>query len=77
MVSLPIKLKELLNGIEKDFVEAALEQTGGHRDSAAKLLGVGRTNLIFKIKKYGLEERYPSAPARKPEQVCNHCGNIQ
>ena len=39
---------------EKVLIEAALAQTGGHRQEAARLLGWGRNTLTRKIKQLGL-----------------------
>jgi len=47
-----------LNGVVADFekrlIVQALEQTGGIRNRAAKLLNVNRTTLIEKMKRFGL-----------------------
>ena len=39
---------------EKERIRQALEQCGGNKKSAAKLLKIGRTTLYAKIKEYGL-----------------------
>ena len=39
---------------EKERIKQALEQCGGNKVSAAKLLKIGRTTLYAKIKEYGL-----------------------
>lgn len=39
---------------EKERIRQALEQCGGNKKSAAKLLNIGRTTLYAKIKEYGL-----------------------
>jgi len=39
---------------EKERIRNALEQTGGNKLSAAKLLKIGRTTLYAKMKEYGL-----------------------
>ena len=39
---------------EKERIKQALEQCGGNKKSAAKLLKIGRTTLYAKIKEYGL-----------------------
>jgi len=33
----------------------ALERTGGHRGRAAKLLGISRPTMIYRIEKYGIK----------------------
>ena len=40
---------------EKERIRQALEQTGGNKVSAAKLLKIGRTTLYAKMKEYGLD----------------------
>ena len=40
---------------EKERIRQALEQCGGNKKSAAKLLKIGRTTLYAKIKEYGLK----------------------
>jgi len=47
-------LDEVTPMFETVMIEAALEQTGGHRQGAAKLLGWGRNTLTRKIKELGL-----------------------
>jgi transcriptional regulator with AAA-type ATPase domain len=39
---------------EKATIEAALEQTGGNRTQAARLLGMPRSSLLYKMKRLGL-----------------------
>lgn len=41
--------------IEKQMIADAMAQTGGNITQAAKLLGVGRTSLTYKLHKYGLK----------------------
>jgi len=53
-----IRLKEMLESIERDLILQALERTGGVKNKAAKLLGLNRTTLIEKIKKFKIQ--YPS-----------------
>jgi DNA-binding NtrC family response regulator len=33
----------------------ALEQTGGNRTKAAKLLGMSRPTMVYRIEKYGIQ----------------------
>lgn len=47
-------LTEELESIEKSRIKNALEGNDGNRTRAAKDLGIGRTLLIHKIKKYNL-----------------------
>ncbi|NRP14426.1 sigma-54-dependent Fis family transcriptional regulator [Marinobacterium sp. xm-a-152] len=53
-VSQGIVLKEHLQKIEVDCIEQALKCKKGNVASAARLLGLRRTTLIEKIKKYGV-----------------------
>jgi len=48
-------LDEATPAFETIMIEVALEQTGGRRQDAAKLLGWGRNTLTRKIKELGLE----------------------
>ena len=43
-----------LSHIEKDRIQAALLHCEGNRTKTAKELGIGRTLLLHKIKKYNL-----------------------
>lgn len=44
-----------LNEVEKYYIQKALELTGGKREEAAGLLGIGERTLYRKIKEYGLK----------------------
>jgi DNA-binding NtrC family response regulator len=46
-----------LDGVEKDAILAALQQTGGHQQKAAGLLGVSRRTLSRKLKLYYAEAK--------------------
>ncbi len=48
--------REVMEAIERDRLIAALKASGGNRSSAARTLGIPRTTLINKIRRYGLEE---------------------
>jgi two-component system response regulator HydG len=43
-----------LSEIERLFITETLQQTGGNRESAAEMLGIGERTLYRKIKEYGL-----------------------
>ena len=43
---------------EKERIRQALEQCGGNKVSAAKLLKIGRTTLYARIKEYGLKYKF-------------------
>ncbi len=47
-------LAETLTAVEKRMIKRALELTGNVQTEAAKLLGIGKSGLNKKIKKYGL-----------------------
>ena len=47
-------LKRALEGPESRLVERALEASGGSRQRAAAILGINRTTLFNKMKKYKL-----------------------
>jgi sigma-54 specific flagellar transcriptional regulator A len=56
-VNLPsdgIDLKKYLLNIEQDMIHQALADSNGVIQQAAKLLGVGRTTLVEKIKRYSI-----------------------
>ncbi|MCY3004246.1 MAG: sigma-54 dependent transcriptional regulator [Planctomycetota bacterium] len=56
-------LKRALEQPERELVRAALEATGGRRGRAAELLGINRTTLYNKMRKFGLLDT-PAAAAR-------------
>ncbi len=51
----PTTLKEALEGPEKRILEAALRANGWNRQATAKVLGINRTTLYKKMKRYGLD----------------------
>ena len=52
-----MKLKELRERVERDYIEATLKRNGGNISQTAKELDVDRTNLHKKINLYGLSEK--------------------
>ncbi len=57
LTSLPddgLDLKQHLAGIKKDIIESALHHSNGVVQKAAALLGMGRTTLVEKFRRYGL-----------------------
>lgn len=46
------KLPEAVSQLEQSNINEALSKHKGNRTKAAEELGIGRTNLIAKIKKY-------------------------
>ena len=49
-------LQEALSGPEKQIIQIALRANGGNRQGTADQLGINRTTLYKKMKKYGLLE---------------------
>ena len=41
--------------LERAHIERVLRETGGHRENAARILGISERNLYRKLKEYGLE----------------------
>ena len=48
---------ESLESVERRQIAAMLRHTGGNRRKAAQLLGLARSTLLAKIRRYGLESR--------------------
>ena len=46
---------ESLDAVERRHIEGILEQTGGNRSTAARQLGISRSTLLAKIRRYELE----------------------
>jgi DNA-binding NtrC family response regulator len=42
--------------IELDLIEQALEMAAGNRSKAARLLGITRDTLLYRMQKYGLSD---------------------
>ena len=49
-----LPLKQALEGPERQIIRHALEYAGGNRDEAAKLLGINRSTLFYKLRKLKL-----------------------
>lgn len=45
----------VLDEVEKDLIQLALNKTGGNQNRAAKLLGITRQTLIYRLKKYEIQ----------------------
>jgi DNA-binding NtrC family response regulator len=43
-----------VDGTERTLIERALAETNNNRTQAARLLGIGRRTLLYKLKRYGL-----------------------
>jgi two-component system NtrC family response regulator len=41
--------------VERGLLREALRRSGGNQSQAARLLGISRQTLIYRIKKFGLE----------------------
>jgi DNA-binding NtrC family response regulator len=50
-VTLPVDLPSMLREIENTYINAALAQTRSNKKEAAKLLGMGRTTLVEKLRR--------------------------
>lgn len=48
-----IRLSTFIMQIEENFINQALARTGGNKGKAAKLLGINRTTLIYKLRTMG------------------------
>ena len=52
-----LDLKEYLSAIELYLIREALERSDGVVAKAAKLLGLGRTTLVEKMRKYAVQDQ--------------------
>lgn len=57
----PIDLKNRITEIEISYLESALEEADGVVAQAAKLLGLQRTTLVEKMRKFGISRPVPAA----------------
>jgi DNA-binding NtrC family response regulator len=53
-VTLPVDLPTLLRELEDAYIRAALAHTQCNKKEAAKLLGMGRTTLVEKLRRRNL-----------------------
>jgi len=60
-LTLPVDLPALLRNLEEAYVDAALARAQGSRKAAAELLGLQRTTLVEKLRRWGRE---PTKAAR-------------
>ncbi|HWP93484.1 MAG TPA: sigma-54 dependent transcriptional regulator [Thermodesulfobacteriota bacterium] len=51
-----LSLEEAWQRLEKAYIEKALSKTDGNRTQAAKLLGLSRRALLYKLKQYGYSD---------------------
>ncbi|MFC1834707.1 sigma-54 interaction domain-containing protein, partial [Thermodesulfobacteriota bacterium] len=54
LISMDQGLPETLEAIEEEMIREALKKAGKVQARAAKMLGISRSNLQYKMKKYGL-----------------------
>jgi len=54
-------VRETVDVVERQYIEAALELSGGNRTAAAQMLGVSRQSLYAKLGRYDLEPGPPTA----------------
>jgi DNA-binding NtrC family response regulator len=47
---------------ERREIVAAIEQCGGNIAGAARLLGINRSTLYYRLRKHGLEHLLPTRP---------------
>ena len=50
-----LSIKKAENLMERELIRQALDQTGGNRTHAAKLLEISHRALLYKLKEYGME----------------------
>ncbi len=55
-----LDIRDVLNRLEKDLVERALISSGGVQAEAARRLGLSRSDLGYKVSKYGLNDKRAS-----------------
>jgi transcriptional regulator PpsR len=56
-------VSETVHAVERHYIQAALDLTGGNRTAAAEILGLSRQSLYVKLSRYGLEGE-PGAAAQ-------------
>ena len=56
----PLRLKEavakMTSQVERGLIEGTLARTGGNRSAAARLLGISRRALLYKLKAFGITQ---------------------
>jgi sigma-54 dependent transcriptional regulator, flagellar regulatory protein len=60
ILQFPVDLPTMLRDLENRYINAALAQTGSNKKEAAKLLGMGRTTLVEKLRRRA-SDREPAA----------------
>jgi len=51
-----VELDNVLSGMERHFIEKALERTGGNKTQAARLLGMSFRSFRYRLAKYDLDD---------------------
>lgn len=59
-------VEDTVGVVERRYIDAALELTGGNRTAAAELLGLSRQSLYVKLSRYAMEDDPRHAPDRGP-----------
>jgi two-component system response regulator AtoC len=49
-----LSLKQAAELLERNFIQRALQTTGGNRSRAARLLEISHRSLLYKLKEYGM-----------------------
>jgi len=62
ILQFPVDLPTMLRDLENRYINAALMQTGSNKKEAAKLLGMGRTTLVEKLRRRATDERVVATP---------------
>jgi len=57
VLQLPIDLPTMLRELENAYINAALTRTGSNKKEAARLLGMGRTTLVEKLRRRASDAR--------------------
>ncbi len=55
MEQLQKNLDQIINSFEKNIIEKTLKDTHGNQSKAAKLLGISKRKIQYKIKKYNID----------------------
>jgi DNA-binding NtrC family response regulator len=58
-----------LNVVERQTIERAMRNVSGNKARAARQLGISRTQLYLRLRKYGLEAPSLSSPADRVDLV--------
>ncbi|MDO3380286.1 sigma-54 interaction domain-containing protein [Geoalkalibacter halelectricus] len=63
-------LQEIMDAVEKNLIEQAIDQAGGNKLAAAALLGISRPGLYKKIQRHGIH--YPLSPKHGEFKEASH-----